>query len=144
MPLVFGLFRRRQVLGVARAPGRLATITVRLATGEDAQAVARLAALYDRPLPRGPMLLAVVDGELQAALTLADDRELMEPYLPTAGLVDLLALRADQLRDRPRSRFGRYRAPRASGPARTPATRLRTAPASFLAAFRPDSTRARS
>jgi hypothetical protein len=45
------------------------------------------------------VLLAFVEDELQAALTLAGDRELMEPYLPTAGLGDLLALLAKQLRE---------------------------------------------
>ncbi len=74
-------------------------ITLRLAVAEDADAIARLAALYDRPPLTGPTLVAVVDGELQAALTLAGDRELMEPFLPTAGLVDLLAWRAKQLRE---------------------------------------------
>jgi hypothetical protein len=82
-----------------RVPGPMAAITLRVATADDAQAIERLAALYDRPIPPDPMLLAVVDGELQAALTLAGDRELMEPYLPTAGLVDLLALRVEQLRE---------------------------------------------
>jgi hypothetical protein len=40
---------------------------------------------------------------LQAALTLTGDRELMEPFLPTAELVELLALRAKHLaaRDTP-------------------------------------------
>jgi len=95
--MVWRLFRRRTALTVARAPDLMATITLRLADAEDRAALERLAALYDRPALSGPALLALVDGELQAALTLAGDRELMEPYLPTAGLVDLLALRAKQL-----------------------------------------------
>jgi hypothetical protein len=84
-------------LSVARGPGLGAGITLRPATEEDEQAVERLAALYDRPVPRGPLLLAEVDGQLQAALTLAGDCELMEPFLPTAELVELLALRAKHL-----------------------------------------------
>jgi hypothetical protein len=82
-----------------RAPGPSALVTLRPATGEDDQELARLAALYDQPLPSGPLLLAEVDGELQAALTLTGAQELMEPYLPTAALVELLALRAKHLRD---------------------------------------------
>jgi hypothetical protein len=82
-----------------RAPGPSARLTLRPATGEDDEALARLAALYDRPLPDGQLLLAEVDGELQAALTLTGGQELMQPYLPTAALVELLALRAKQLRD---------------------------------------------
>jgi hypothetical protein len=111
--MVTGLFRRRRVSGAPREPGPTATITLRLATPEDAEAIERLAALYDRPPLTGPTLLAVVDGELQAALTLAGDRELMEPFLPTAGLVDLLAWRAKQLREQPAPRP--LRPPRGTG-----------------------------
>ena len=93
------LLNRRSAT-VARAPGQAASITIRLATADDEAAVARLAALYDRPLPEGPLVLAEVDGELQAALTLAGDRELMDPFRPTAALVDLLKLRAEYLRAR--------------------------------------------
>jgi hypothetical protein len=94
-------FRRRR-LSVARAPGLSATITLRLATTDDAEALERLAALYDRPLVTDPVLLAFVDDELQAALALGDGRELMEPYRPSAALVDLLALRAEHIREQAR------------------------------------------
>lgn len=83
-----------------RGPGPGAVITLRWATAADEQAVTRLAQLYDRPVPCGPLLLAEVDGELQAALSLFGERELMEPYLPTAELVELLALRAKHLATR--------------------------------------------
>src|SRR4029453_8320002 len=92
-----------------RAPGPAARVTLRLATGEDDEAITRLAGLYDRPLPSGPLLLAEVDGDLQAALTLTGAQELMEPYLPTAALVELLALRAKHLRDQDASRARRTR-----------------------------------
>jgi hypothetical protein len=98
-PMLWRLLKRRTASSVARAPEMTATITLRLAGAEDTVALERLAALYDRPLLSGPVLLALVDGELQAALTLAGDSELMEPYLPTAALVDLLALRAKQLHE---------------------------------------------
>jgi hypothetical protein len=107
---------------VRRAPGAAATITLRLATAEDAEAVERLAVLYDRPRLSGPVVVAVVDGELQAALTLAGDRELLEPYLPTAGLVDLLALRAKQLRDQP-APLARDAKPQAARPCPTDPSR---------------------
>lgn len=99
--MVSRLFRHRlsKRVNARRAPGPSARLTLRPATGEDDEALARLAALYDRPLPSGPLLLAEVDGELQAALTLTGGQELMQPYLPTAALVELLALRAKQLRD---------------------------------------------
>ena len=82
-----------------RAPGPAARLTLRLATAEDDEAIARLAGLYERPRPTGELLLAEVDGELQAALSLTGGEELMEPYLPTAALVELLALRAQHLRE---------------------------------------------
>jgi hypothetical protein len=91
--------RSRGSFNAPRAPGSAAGVTLRLATGQDDEAIARLADLYDRPVPSGPLLLADVDGELQAALTLTGDQELMEPYLPTAALVELLALRVKHLRD---------------------------------------------
>jgi hypothetical protein len=91
--------RRRGSVQALRTPGPAASVTLRLATGDDDDELARLAALYDRPLPSGPLLLAEVDGQLHAALTLTGAQELMEPYLPTAALVELLALRAQHLRD---------------------------------------------
>ena len=94
-------FRHRSSgrVNAPRAPGPTAYVALRLATCNDEKALARLAALYDRPVPSGPLLLAEVDGELQAALTLTGAHELMEPYRPAAGLVELLAVRAEQLRD---------------------------------------------
>lgn len=86
--------RRPRVL---RAPGVEAKIVLRLSNVDDKRVVERLAALYDQPVPDGPLLLAEVDGELLAALTLAGDQELMEPFLPTAALVELLRLRAKHL-----------------------------------------------
>jgi hypothetical protein len=98
------LFRRRSDGGfnAPRGPGPAARVTLRLATGDDEAQLGRLAALYERPLPSGPLLLAEVDGELQAALTVTGAQELMDPYLPTAALVELLALRAKHLRDQMR------------------------------------------
>ena len=92
-----GLFKRRKGSRASRAPDWTAAITLRPATDDDARALERLAGLYDRPLVSGPALLAFVDGELQAALSLAGDRELMDPYVPSAGLVDLLVSRLQQL-----------------------------------------------
>jgi hypothetical protein len=81
-----------------RAPDASATVTLRLADSDDAAALHRLAVFYDRRPLSGPVLLAEVDGELQAALTLDGRRELMDPLRPCAALVELLALRAKHLR----------------------------------------------
>jgi hypothetical protein len=86
-----------------------ATVTVRFASPQDARALERLAALDSRPVPAGEALVAELDGELAAALSLADRRALADPFRPTAELVGLLELRADQLLEPER---GRRRLPR--------------------------------
>jgi len=59
--------------------------------------VRRLADLDDAPPLRGEVLLALVDGEAVAALSLSDGRVVANPFLPTADTVSVLALRASQL-----------------------------------------------
>ena len=59
-----------------------------------------------RPL-EGPVLVAVVEGAIWAALGLDDDRVVADPFLPSAAAVELLRLRVRQLRaaaGRPRRR----------------------------------------
>ncbi|MEA2194154.1 MAG: hypothetical protein QOG42_588 [Solirubrobacteraceae bacterium] len=50
-----------------------------------------------RPLA-GPVLVAVVEGRVWAALALDGDRVIADPFLPTAPAVELLRLRVAQLR----------------------------------------------
>jgi hypothetical protein len=69
-------------------------ITITQSTEADAPQVWRLAALDDRRAPDGPALLAYVDGELRAAVGLADGHAVADPFHPTAGIVDILRLRA--------------------------------------------------
>ncbi|MCW2995420.1 MAG: hypothetical protein JWQ18_2915 [Conexibacter sp.] len=75
----------------------VAGVTIRPALADDAGAVARLAALDSARVPEGPLLLAEIDGEPWAALTLEDGRPIADPFRPTAALVDLLRRRAAQL-----------------------------------------------
>jgi hypothetical protein len=73
------------------------TLALRVAGDADARVIRRLAELDDsRPL-RGEMLLAVLDGEAVAALSLADGRVVANPFVRTADAVVLLQLRAAQL-----------------------------------------------
>jgi hypothetical protein len=73
------------------------TIVIRRAAQADAPAVARLAALDSTQVPRGELLLAVVDGELRAALS--DSGELVaDPFKRTQPLAAMLRLRAEQER----------------------------------------------
>jgi len=80
-------------------------IAIRLATAEDAAAVRHLVALDSTPkAPDGDLLLAVVDGEIRAAIPVAGGPAIANPFHPTAELVAHLELRARKLRansDRP-------------------------------------------
>jgi hypothetical protein len=72
-------------------------IVIRRALPSDRGAVARLAEVDGKHLPAGALLLAEVEGEAQAALALDQGIVVADPFRPTAALVSLLAMRADQL-----------------------------------------------
>jgi hypothetical protein len=89
--------RRRRAI----SPGAELTgpILIRYSRDDDHAALERLAALDSRTLPKGPFLLAEVDGELVAAAPLDLDIEpLSDPFMPTANLRELLRLRARHVR----------------------------------------------
>ena len=73
-------------------------LTVRAATQRDGEAVRLLAALEGAPMPSGPVLVAEVGDEVVAALPLDGGRALADPFRLTKQYVDLLELRARQLR----------------------------------------------
>ncbi len=73
------------------------TIAIRSATGHDRDELVRLSALDTAPVPAGRVLLAVVDGEAQAAVEVATGRVVADPFRPTADLAELLRLRASRL-----------------------------------------------
>jgi hypothetical protein len=54
----------------------------------------------------GAVLVAAVAGELWAALSLQDGRVIADPFRPTTGAVELLRMRAAQLRAADRDRDG--------------------------------------
>ena len=84
------------------------TVALRMAERDEAAAVRRLAALDDAPALEGPVLLAVMDGEAVAALSLLDRRVVANPLLATRDLVQLLRLRAEHIAGRgPGPRRGR-------------------------------------
>ena len=83
-------------------------LTVRRAGPEDALQLLRLAALDSAELPTGELLVAERAGVVLAALSLSGDTAVADPFEHTAELVDLLRMRASQLKPaerRPR-RFG--------------------------------------
>jgi hypothetical protein len=88
------------------------SLTIRFADSLDDAALATLAVLDGaEPLPL-PALVADVEGELHAALSLADSSVIADPFRPTVALVELLRTRADQLAaEPPRGLRARLRAP---------------------------------
>lgn len=74
----------------------MSEITIREARDEDAAAIARLAELDESSVPRGVALLAFVDGELAVARSLRHGHTVADPFVRTADVIDLLALRAHQ------------------------------------------------
>ena len=74
------------------------TITIRPSREEDAPAVEQLAELEERGVPRGPLLLADVEGTVEAAVAIETGEALANPFVPSEEVVSLLEHRADQLR----------------------------------------------
>jgi hypothetical protein len=96
-------------------PTHESTVALRVAQADESALVRRLAALDDSPPLDGQVLLALVDGEAVAAVSLRDGRVVANPFRPTADTVRLLNLRASQLGRRTARRPARSRAPRWPG-----------------------------
>jgi hypothetical protein len=103
-----------------------AGVTIREATGDDHEALARLAQLDSTRLPGGPMVIAEVHGELRAAYSLSEGRTIADPFHRTAELIDLLMLRANHLNG------GTRRTKRASAAPQPPGLGLALAPRGLL------------
>lgn len=70
------------------------TIVIRPARQDDEPALLRLAALDSHAALDDDVLLAAVDGEILAAMSLADGATIADPFRLTADLVELLRTRA--------------------------------------------------
>jgi hypothetical protein len=66
------------------------TVTIRRAYPDDDPAIWRLAALDSAAVPAGPLLVAEVDGELRAALSLSTHQAVADPFHRTLQLVAML------------------------------------------------------
>lgn len=78
---------------------RWASLTVRLATSADRAALERLAALDGaEETPAAPVLIGSLMARPVAALSLSSGRVVADPFTPTCELVELLRLRARQIR----------------------------------------------
>jgi hypothetical protein len=78
--------------------GNFGLVTIRADQATDRAALRRVAQRDSRPIPRGELLVAEVDGEIQAAIALATGEVIADPFRPTAELVRMLGLRRDELR----------------------------------------------
>jgi hypothetical protein len=94
-----------------RRPGLLAevdnprgAVTLRHYSAEDHGPLARLAALDCSKPPAQPVVVAEVEGELRAALSLNDGSLVADPFHLTGGVADLLRAYARQLDVQPETR----------------------------------------
>jgi hypothetical protein len=95
------------------APVQMPIVALRLAEADEASVVRRLSDLDDAPPLTGQVLLAMIDGEAVAALSLSDGRVVANPFLHTEAAVGLLRLRARHLSvARPRRRLRTILRPR--------------------------------
>jgi hypothetical protein len=72
-------------------------ITIRAASPQDADALRRLAQRDSRAVPDGELLIALVRGDVRAAISLTRGEAIADPFHRTEGLVRMLALRRAQL-----------------------------------------------
>jgi len=106
MPFVL-MASRRHDHGMTKAtiiPAGESTVVIRAATPADDDDLRRLAALDSARVPHGTLLLAQADGEIRAAYSLDEHRAIADPFVASAGLVELLKARAALVRDDRRAR----------------------------------------
>ncbi|MGH2979784.1 MAG: hypothetical protein ACRDLQ_09140 [Solirubrobacterales bacterium] len=73
------------------------SISIRPFADSDAQAVREVAQRDSSIVPAGVLLVAELDGEVRAALSLDTGEVVADPFAPSTALVDLLRTRALQL-----------------------------------------------
>jgi hypothetical protein len=73
------------------------TLAIRVAHTDEERDVRRLADLDDAPPLDGQALIALLDGEAVAAMSLSDGRVVANPFIGTTDAITLLSLRASQL-----------------------------------------------
>jgi len=99
--------REAQVAEQPKPAGNV--IALRRAGDDEVGDLARLAGLDSaRPLD-GDVLVALVDGRLVAAISLADGRVIADPLAPTTEARALLHQRASQLAQTPQRPWRRFR-----------------------------------
>jgi hypothetical protein len=84
-----------------------ASLTIRFATPDDEPALDRLAQLDSSRAPRGAVMVAEVNGELWAALSLDDSHAVSDPFRSSAEALWMVAERARGLTRQHRRRTQR-------------------------------------
>ena len=85
-------------------------ITIRHACGDDDAAIMRLAALDSAAIPRAPLVIAEIEGELRVAVSVDDLAVIADPFHRTLELVALVRDHVDRTQ-RPAGRPERHRSP---------------------------------
>jgi hypothetical protein len=88
-----------------------APVELRLARATETSVVRRLAELDSAPELTGEVVIALINGDAVAGLSLLDQRVVANPFVPTREAVALLRLRATHLSAPPRHKFLRLPAP---------------------------------
>jgi hypothetical protein len=60
--------------------------------------VLRIAALDSSRVPNAPVLVAEVDGEVRAVVSIEDGAAIADPFYPTRDVVELLRMHAERSR----------------------------------------------
>jgi len=90
--------RRQRRASAALRTVDTAPVLIRPASRGDARAINRLAALDEHELPHGQRLVGEIEGRVVAALEIRSGKTIADPFVPTQGIVELLGLRAAQVR----------------------------------------------
>lgn len=70
------------------------SVVIRAARGSDSRELLELAELDSAPALAGQALVAEIEGRIVAARGIHSGASIADPFVPTAGLLDLLELRA--------------------------------------------------
>ena len=95
---MFSLMSIKSKSSTSSRSGGYDTVAVRMARSEDQAAIQRVAALDSSPLAGGPHLVAEADGRVIAALAIPSGHAVADPFAWTADVVDLMNMRAAQIR----------------------------------------------
>jgi hypothetical protein len=97
----------KKLAGPIQSVPTVADVTVRYARDEDAEALAVLADLDSSRGPGGTVIVAEVDSELWAAVSLDDGHAVANPFRPSGELTFRLAERAREINRAARRKPGR-------------------------------------